>query len=513
MANGKHNGARSGDVYEDDIVLALAKKIQEANTNDKIKIILTRNDDNIIGLKERVALAEKVKADLFISLHVNAVPSQMSVTIGNDNRKDGMEISVSNKNTLFQKQSELFGSVLQQQLQTIYKTFPTLIKRKVGVWVMDQNICPSVLVECGFITNDKDRAFLTQNKNQELVAQKILAAIQQYSVIGKNDVQKQFTTDTIPKSKTKIDRIDVDKTKDRITITYKDGNSETYTEKEATAKGLISNEGFTNDKKGVAIKPNGPKPLIILDGEKYEGDINDLDPKKIESVNVLKDKPAIDKYGANGKNGVIEITMKNSTKKPAPIYILDGKELSKEEMDKIDPNNIQSINVFKDKSATEKYGEKGKNGVVEITMKKTITFDKVILQDSTVFNKTRNVITHNVTRQSEPIFTQVDEPATFAPGKDAWNKILGSTLIASTPKANGAPKGRYAVLVKFRVNKDGTISDVKPTTNFGYGMEEEAVRVIENSPRWAPAKQNGRIVNSENIQPVIFVVGDGVDKL
>ena len=52
-----------------------------------------------------------------------------------------------------------------------------------------------------------------------------------------------------------------------------------------------------------------------------------------------------------------------------PIYMLDGKEISKEEMQKIKPDDIQSINVLKDASALKKYGEKGENGIIEITLK------------------------------------------------------------------------------------------------------------------------------------------------
>lgn len=56
--------------------------------------------------------------------------------------------------------------------------------------------------------------------------------------------------------------------------------------------------------------------------------------------------------------------------KEDPIYILNGKEISKKEMEKIKPDNINSINVLKGKSAKDKYGDKGKNGVIEITSKK-----------------------------------------------------------------------------------------------------------------------------------------------
>src|SRR5690606_39916841 len=54
----------------------------------------------------------------------------------------------------------------------------------------------------------------------------------------------------------------------------------------------------------------------------------------------------------------------------APLFILDGKEIEEEEFKKLDVNSIELINVFKDKSAVGKYGDKGKNGVVEITTKK-----------------------------------------------------------------------------------------------------------------------------------------------
>ncbi|MGI4020779.1 MAG: TonB family protein [Janthinobacterium lividum] len=54
-----------------------------------------------------------------------------------------------------------------------------------------------------------------------------------------------------------------------------------------------------------------------------------------------------------------------------PIYLLDGKEIDKNALSKTDPNDIESISVFSSKKAEEKFGNKGKNGVVEITMKKT----------------------------------------------------------------------------------------------------------------------------------------------
>jgi TonB-dependent SusC/RagA subfamily outer membrane receptor len=52
------------------------------------------------------------------------------------------------------------------------------------------------------------------------------------------------------------------------------------------------------------------------------------------------------------------------------LFVVDGKVISEDEMKAISPDKIQSINVLKGPSAQAKYGDKGKNGVVEITSKK-----------------------------------------------------------------------------------------------------------------------------------------------
>jgi hypothetical protein len=64
-------------------------------------------------------------------------------------------------------------------------------------------------------------------------------------------------------------------------------------------------------------------------------------------------------------------TEKNATELPKDVlYIMDGKEISEKDMKDLSPNMIQSINVLKGEAAIKKYGDKAKNGVVEITTKK-----------------------------------------------------------------------------------------------------------------------------------------------
>ncbi len=139
---------------------------------------------------------------------------------------------------------------------------------------------------------------------------------------------------------------------------------------------------------GISIKASGrelmfekDQPMFILNGEEIpREDFNLIQPDDIESITVLKDHTAIDKYGEDAKNGVIIINTKNGIKLNSginldidkdnpPLIYKDGVEISLEDIKKINENTIESINVFKGKSAKEKYGEKGKNGVIIIKMK------------------------------------------------------------------------------------------------------------------------------------------------
>lgn len=106
----------------------------------------------------------------------------------------------------------------------------------------------------------------------------------------------------------------------------------------------------------------------------------------------------------------------------------------------------------------------------------------------------------------DKVFTKVENEAQFPGGETAWRRYLEKNLNANAPVDNGAPGGTYQVIVKFIVSKDGSISDVQAETKHGYGMEDEAVKIIKRGPKWTPALQNGRNVNAYRRQPITFVV-------
>lgn len=136
--------------------------------------------------------------------------------------------------------------------------------------------------------------------------------------------------------------------------------------------------------------PTNGGPLYFVNGKEWtKEDVSLIDPNRIKAIHVVKNEQAVAKYGERGKEGVILIDTKsdNTAEEPSgklepitvtgfakseasPLYIVDGREMSPEEFKKMKPESIESITVYKDKKATERFGAKGKNGVIVVMRKK-----------------------------------------------------------------------------------------------------------------------------------------------
>jgi TonB-dependent SusC/RagA subfamily outer membrane receptor len=128
--------------------------------------------------------------------------------------------------------------------------------------------------------------------------------------------------------------------------------------------------------KNGAIEITRKPPLFIIDSiiQPHAFDLKTVDPVKIQSINVLKGKNATDMYGERADHGAVIITMKKNGDDmipPGTLIILDGRELpaGTKIADWVKPDDIESVTVLKDTRATIKYGSKGKNGVIEIKTK------------------------------------------------------------------------------------------------------------------------------------------------
>ncbi len=180
-----------------------------------------------------------------------------------------------------------------------------------------------------------------------------------------------------------------------------------------------------------------------------------------------------------------------------PLYVLNGKIISEEEM-KNSTLHINSINVIKGDAATNKYGDKGKNGVIEINAVNESV--NAALSAETVTNGEAN-------DQYDKVFTEAQIEAKFPGGQGAWARYLQQNLNSDVALKAHAPNGKYTVVVSFLVDKEGNITDVKALNDPGYGTAQEAVRVIKAGPRWMPAVQDGKNVTYRQKQPFTFMVG------
>jgi len=189
----------------------------EKNIPD-VKVIYTRKTDKFIELTERAAIANRNKADLFISIHANAISNpktygtetwvmglhkseenlavakrENSVILLEDNyeeRYDGFDNSPESYIMIQLMQSAYLENSLKlaDKIETQFKNKANRHSRGVkqaGFVVLYKTATPSVLVEAGFLSNETEEKFLGTDNGQDLIASGIYRAFKEY----KSDVE------------------------------------------------------------------------------------------------------------------------------------------------------------------------------------------------------------------------------------------------------------------------------------------------------------------------------------
>jgi N-acetylmuramoyl-L-alanine amidase len=369
------SGAVHNGVYEDDIVLSIAKRIEALAPARNIKIVLTRNSPANVSLPERLQIAQTNNATVFLSLHINTEEKPVA-----GHTQSGMQVYVSARNAPVLEGSKALGQLLIGALSdNRVAAKPDLFTRSsAGVYVLDKAAMPSVLIEMGYLTHPTDLAYITSKAGQEEIANDVLDAIAQYKAAPH---KQQVITDTV---------------KPRVWEEAKPqaGSVVVVKEKNASAENR----------------------LLVVDGTIYSGaeakaKLSSLAPEKISTMQVWSGAKAMALFGEKGKNGVVFITTKEvpltegSQKKAAEIdkllnaealFIINGKQYTGDEakaaLDGINPRMIETIQIIGKEGATALYGSKGKNGAVAIKLK-TINGQKPVIEEIRVNS---NITPHNV---------------------------------------------------------------------------------------------------------------------
>lgn len=163
---GNDIGTYSSDMkyYEKDINLSITRQLKKLLDKEKIKVYYTRLSDEKVYLNPRVDLANELKADFFISIHCNS---------GDNPAAKGCEVLYGTK---LKKGKELARLCLKSMTEEGSLLDRGLVKKD-DIYILEKSQVPTALIEVGFMSNEEEFLFLTEEKNQEKIAEYIYQAV------------------------------------------------------------------------------------------------------------------------------------------------------------------------------------------------------------------------------------------------------------------------------------------------------------------------------------------------
>lgn len=215
--------SRDRQTKEKDLVLDIGKRLAEKIRREcpDVKVIMTRSDDRFIELYDRAKIANKANANLFISIHVDAVDTRRNpnwrtvngytvYTMGESKNNANME-TIKRENSVIlleddyttkyqgfdpnDTESYIFFSLMQNANQEQSVHFGEIVSREMGkngpfrhskgirqapFLVLWRTAMPSVLVECGYITSEGDLATLRTEEGRDLIAARLCRGFRIY---------------------------------------------------------------------------------------------------------------------------------------------------------------------------------------------------------------------------------------------------------------------------------------------------------------------------------------------
>tara|TARA_B100001113_G_scaffold111853_1_gene90801 strand:- start:1104 stop:2258 length:1155 start_codon:yes stop_codon:yes gene_type:complete len=326
-------GTKRFKVYEKHVALAVSLKLGKyiSETFPEVEVIYTRDSDVFLELNERTEIANKSNADLFISIHcdgfTNPKPSGASVFVmGMSKLKANMDVAMRENSAIYLEDnykqkyegfdpkspesyivfSLMQNTYLNQSLkiaEQVENQFSTRANRKSrGVkqapfYVISRTNMPSILIECGFLTNPKEEEFLHSDLGQDYIASAIFRAFRSYKEsveVTEEKVEQDTSKSEIIQNNIKLEKIDIDKEESQINLIFK-VQIGTY------LKSMLDQKEFVN-LNAEEIKINGTYKYFIISGN---------DKKEAEKLkNNLRE---------NGFNGAFVVAF------------LDGKRISTKE--------------------------------------------------------------------------------------------------------------------------------------------------------------------------------------
>lgn len=211
-------------------------------------------------------------------------------------------------------------------------------------------------------------------------------------------------------------------------------------------------------------------------------------------------------FACEKKESSAEAFKEETELKSAPmgdqLILIDGEVSDIETMNKIVPAEIETIEVLKgaDNPFIESHGEKAKNGVINITMKS----GAIDAQNTDPEGIVVTGLGVSSSESSDPVHTLVDEMPEFPGGDLALRKFIAQSIKYPVSAQENGIQGK--VYVTFVVEKDGSVGRTKIARGVDTALDYEALRVMNQSPKWTPGKQDGKPVAVSYTVPISFVL-------
>ena len=203
-------GAERSGVREADVMLLLAREVAAGlNTVDGVRAVLTRDDDSFVPLNARMTIARTAGADLFISLHADALEedeaegaSIYTLAAGGGDTASARMVERHERGDLLAgvdleatgdkvatvlmdlaraqtgPEGQQFADALVAALRAAHVPVNSQPRREGQLAVLSAADFPSVLIEAGFLSNTRDRALLASVAGRDRIVQAIVAAVQ-----------------------------------------------------------------------------------------------------------------------------------------------------------------------------------------------------------------------------------------------------------------------------------------------------------------------------------------------
>ena len=168
-----HGGTELGAIgclndNEKDVNLEISKILKEKLETNGANVIMTREDDSFVGLNDRVEIANKNNAQIFISIHNNALPDSAA----------HLKSTGSETYYFYQQSKELAKDVVEALAKET--GFKNNGAKAQSFAVVRNTNCPAILVEVGYIINPEDNAKLIDKDYQNKIAEAILHGLENY---------------------------------------------------------------------------------------------------------------------------------------------------------------------------------------------------------------------------------------------------------------------------------------------------------------------------------------------